>query len=50
MCDSAATFLGVSVLAAVGYLVALRLLDRSRLRRWEAGWVVVERMWWCKVP
>jgi hypothetical protein len=46
----AATFLGISAMATVGYLAVRRLLDRNRMRRWAADWAVVEPVWSRKVP
>ncbi len=44
------TFLGISVVAALGYFAARRLLERSRMRRWANGWAAVEPVWSGKVP
>jgi hypothetical protein len=44
------TYLLISSLA-IGAYVAFRMsLDRSRLRRWEADWAVIEPVWSRKVP
>jgi hypothetical protein len=45
-----ATFLGLTVLWTAGYLATCRLIDRSRMRRWEEDWAVVEPVWSRKVP
>jgi hypothetical protein len=47
---SVPTFVGTSLLALLCYLGVRRLLDRSRMRRWAAGWAVVEPVWSRKVP
>jgi hypothetical protein len=37
--------LGLVVLGTSGHLVGLWLLERRRLRRWEAGWAAVAPLW-----
>ena len=44
------TYLGIAVLAVGGHLVARRLLDRSRSRRWTAEWELVGPVWTGRVP
>jgi hypothetical protein len=44
------TFMAFALVAAATYLPFRMLLDRSRLRRWAAGWAVVEPVWSRKVP
>jgi hypothetical protein len=44
------TYLTISMMAVVAYLLFRRLLDRSRMRRWTAEWAAVEPVWTGKVP
>jgi hypothetical protein len=37
--------LALPILAALGHLAAVELLDRARLRRWTAEWASVEPLW-----
>jgi len=39
------TWLGVTGLAGLGYLLLRELLDRHRLRRWSAEWAEIEPVW-----
>jgi hypothetical protein len=39
------TFTMLAVIASCAYLWVSVLLDRSRSRRWEAGWAYVEPLW-----
>jgi hypothetical protein len=47
---AAGTFLCLSSLAAGIYLAFGASLERSRLRRWAAGWAVIEPQWTRRVP
>jgi hypothetical protein len=39
------TYLCITVIAGGLYLMFRRALDRSRMRRWDADWAVVEPVW-----
>lgn len=44
------TYIGISAVAVGTHLVVLRLLDRSRSRRWAAEWALVGPLWSGRVP